>query len=275
MGFKKLTILSIMLGLSVLSQGNISFAKIETGISQSHFYDTEKTIMNEVAPDASPRTEKFWSNNPFYFSKYRPLFMLANKELYDLTPLAERENVVQRVVPPSVYNVSLKSSSIISVSLASESDSNKQMPVIKDSRAHFNPIQNAASPAIAFVKPNFEERKYLFEYERAKNPDVDSDEKIEAANYLKESKSLSHHKMALDLLDDVTVKEPYNAYAFYLKGEIYAKDKSPQNAIKNYVAALRLNPTSKQCYLGIAKVLEPTNKSLAQKYYEKAALHEG
>lgn len=263
------SILSILLGL-----GNISFAKIEAGITRTHFYDTEKTIMKEVSLDVTPRTEKFWSNNPFYFSKYRPLFMLANKELYDLTPLAERANVVQRIVAPSVYNVSLKSSSIVSVSLKPDSE-NAARSVIKDSRAHFNPMQNTTSSNIAAAQPSFEERKYIFEYERAKNPCVDSDEKIEAANFLKTSKSVSHHKMALDLLDDVTEKEPYNAYAFYLKGEIYAKDKSPQNAIKNYVAALKLNPTSKQCYIGIAKVLEPTNKPLAQKYYEKAALHEG
>lgn len=263
------SILSILLGL-----GNISCAKIETGISQTHFYDTEKTIMKEVSNEAPPRTEKFWSNNPFYFSKYRPLFMLANKELYDLTPIAQRSNVVQRVVAPSVYNVSLKNSSIVSVSLKPES-SNMARPVIKDSRAHFNPMQNATLPVMAVAQPKLEDRKYIFEYERAKNPYVDSDEKIEAANFLKESKNLSHHKMALDLLDDVTRKEPYNAYAFYLKGEIFAKDKSPQNAIKNYVAALKLNPTSKQCYIGIARVLEPTNKPLAQKYYEKAAAHEG
>lgn len=265
----KIFILTIFLGL-----GMQSFAKIETGISQTHFYDTEKTIMKEVSNEAPPRTEKFWSNNPFYFSKYRPLFMLASKELYDLTPLAERANIVQRVVAPSVYNVSLKNSSIVSVSLKPESSSMAR-PVIKDSRAHFNPMQNATTPVIAVAQPNFEDRKYIFEYERAKNPYVDSDEKIEAASFLKESKSFSHHKMALDLLDDVTRKEPYNAYAFYLKGEIFAKDKSPQNAIKNYVSALRLNPTSKQCYIGIARILEPTNKSLAQKYYEKAAAHEG
>lgn len=265
---KKLAILTILLGFGVPS-----FAKIEAGITQTYFYDTEKTIMKEVSPDTTPRTEKFWSNNPFYFSKYRPLFMLSNKELFNFTP-SEKISVVQKIIAPSVYNVSLKSSSITSISLKPESD-NTAHPVIKDSRAHFNPLQNANAPIIVASQTNFEEKKFVFEYERAKNPYVDSDEKIEAANFLKTSKSLSHHKMALDLLDDVTKKEPYNAYAFYLKGEIFAKDKSPQNAIKNYVAALRLNPTSKQCYLGIAKVLEPTNKSLAQKYYEKAAAHEG
>lgn len=265
----KLTILSILLGLGVPS-----FAKIEAGIMQTHFYDTEKTIIKEVALDTTLRTEKFWSNNPFYFSKYRPLFMISNKEIYDLKPVVERANVVQRAVSPSVYNVSLKNSSITSISLKPESG-NAPRVMVKDSRAQFNPVQNASAPIIVATPQKPEESRFIFEYERAKNPYVDSDEKIEAANLLKASKSLSYHKMALDLLDDVTKNEPYNAYAFYLKGEIYAKDKSPQNAIKNYVAALRLNPTSKQCYLGIARVLESTNKSLAQKYYEKAAAHEG
>lgn len=253
MGLKKLIILTIFLGLGIPS-----FAKIETGISQNHFYDTEKTIMSEVTPDTTLKTEKYWSNNLFYFSKYRPLFMLSNKELYDLMP-REKVSVVQRITAPSVYNVSFKTSSITTVSL------NPYKPQ----------ISNTATEKEPAAKTNFVDRKFLFEYERAKNTDVDSDEKIEAARFLKDSKNISHHKMAIDLLDDVTKKEPYNAYAFYLKGEIFAKDKNPQNAIKNYVAALKLNPTSKQCYLGIAKILEPTNKKLAQKYYEKAAANEG
>lgn len=254
----KLTILSILFGLSILPQGNISFAKIETGISQNHFYDTEKTIMNEVAPDTTLKTEKYWSNNPFYFTKYRPLFMLSNKELYDLMP-KEKTSVVQRITAPSVYNVSFKTSSITTISLSpyKPQTANK---VVKNETAN---------------KTSFEDRKFIFEYERAKNPEVDSDEKIEAARFLRDSKKIAHHKWALDLLDDVTRKEPYNAYAFYLKGEIYSKNKDSQNAIKNYVEAIKLNPTSKQCYLGIAKVLEPTNKKLAQKYYDKAAANEG
>jgi tetratricopeptide (TPR) repeat protein len=253
MGFKKLTILSILLGLGILP----SFAKIDTGISQTHFYDTEKTIMNEVAPDTTLKTEKYWSNNPFYFTKYRPLFMLSNKELIDLMP-REKTSVVQRITAPSVYNVSFKTSSITKISLS------PYKPVAK----------NEVAPRET-TKTSLEDRKFIFEYERAKNPVVDSDEKIEAARFLRDSKKVAHHKWALDLLDDVTRKEPYNAYAFYMKGEIYAKARDSQNAIKNYVQALKLNPTSKQCYLGIAKVLEPTNKKLAQKYYDKAEMVKG
>jgi len=40
--------------------------------------------------------------------------------------------------------------------------------------------------------------------------------------------------------------------------------------MENYVEAIKLNPTSKQSYLGIAKILENKNKELAKKYYEMA-----
>ena len=45
--------------------------------------------------------------NLFYSNKYRPLFLLSNRELYDLMP---RENIgiVNRISTPSVYNISLK-----------------------------------------------------------------------------------------------------------------------------------------------------------------------
>lgn len=255
---KNLTILSVFLGLSILP----TFAKIEAGISKTHFYDTEKTIMTQESSDKTIKTEKYWSNNPFYFSKYRPLFMLSNKELFDLMP-QEKVSVVQRITAPSVYNISFKTSSITTISLTPYKPQMSNIAVKKET------VQKEAA------KTSFEDRKFIFEYERAKNPDVDSDEKIEAARFLRDSKKVAHHKWAIDLLDDVTRKEPYNAYAFYLKGDIYSKAKDSQNAIKNYVEALKLNPTSKQCYLGIAKVLEPTNKKLAQKYYEKAAANEG
>lgn len=266
----KLTILSILLGLGILP----SFANIEAGISQTHYYDTEKTIMSEQASDKTVKTEKYWSNNPFYFSKYRPLFMLSNKELYDLMP-QEKMSVVQRITAPSIYNISLKTSSIKAISLGSKSVESNRTQFVPKIQTSDNKGQIITPQSQMASAGSVEDRKFIFEYERAKNPDVDSDEKIEAASFLKTSKNIAHHKLALDLLDDITRKEPYNAYAFYLKGEIYAKDKSPQSAIKNYIAALKLNPTSKQCYLGIAKVLEPTNKTLAQKYYDKAAANEG
>lgn len=246
---KKIGLILIALTLTAVP----TFAKIDGKISKDSFFDSEKTIMSEIAPSRTLRTEKYWEKNVLYFNKYKPLFMLSNKDLYDLMP-EEPVSVVQRISTPSVYNISLKSASIKTVS--------------------FNPVQQKSvaekkpTPAVQTVKKA--EPKYSTIYEEAKNPQIDSEKKIEAAVLLKDSKIKSNYALAIDLLDDVTRKEPYNAYAFYLKGELYSFEGNSQLAIKNYVEALKLNPTSKQCCLGIAKVLEPTNKTLAQKYYDKA-----
>lgn len=217
-------------------------------ISKSHYYDPEKTIMVEIEPNKTLKTGKYWEKNLFYTNKYRPLFMLSNKELYDLMP-TENVSIVQRITTPSVYNISLKTASIKTISL--------NQPRIK-------PVVQASK------KQNTNSQNTNIIYEQAKNPNVEPEKKIEAALLLQKSKTPSNYKLAIDLLDDVTNKEPYNAYAFYLKGELYALKRDSQNAIKNYVEALKINPVSKQCCLGIAKILEPTNKQLAQKYYEKA-----
>lgn len=239
---KKAIILSVIIGLGALP----SFAKIDGGISKTHFYDTEKTIMSDVTVNKTIKTGKYWEKNMFYSPKYRPLFMLSNKELYDLMP-NEKVSVVQRITTPSVYNISLKSASIQKVSLTA--------PILKK------------EPNKTVTKPDV---KLISGYEEAKNPQVDPEKKIETALLLKNSKNISNYSLAIDLLDDVTKKEPYNAYAYYLKGELYLLKNDSQNAMKNYVEALKINPISKQCCLGIAKILEPTNKELAQKYYERA-----
>jgi tetratricopeptide (TPR) repeat protein len=240
---KKIIILSFILGLGVLP----SLAQIDGKVSKNNFYETDKSIMSEVTLNKTIKTEKYWEKNLFYFNKYRPLFMLSNKELYDLMP-KENESVVQRINAPSIYNISLKTASIKTTSLSS--------PVIKK-----QPEKNKIA---AF--------DLTWLYEQAKNPDVDSDNKIDAAIELKNSKNLSNYLLALDLLNDVTKKEPYNAYAYYIKGEIYSAKKDSENAMKNYVQALKINPTSKQSCLGIAKILELTNKELAKKYYNRAML---
>lgn len=222
-------------------------------ISKSHYYDPEKTIMVEVVPNKTLKTGKYWEKNLFYNSKYRPLFMLSNKELYDLMP-TENVSIVQRITTPSVYNISLKSASVKTISF------NKPAPkqTVKQT------TQTASKPV------NKQNINFASTYEQAKNPDVETEKKVEAALILQKSKTISNYSLAIDLLNDVTNKEPYNAYAFYLKGELFWAKKDPQNAMKNYIEALKINPTSKQCCLGIAKVLEPTNKLLAQKYYDKA-----
>jgi len=246
-------ILSVMLGLGLLP----SFAKIDGEISKDHFYDTDKTIMTETSLNKTLVTGKYWEKNLFYLNKYRPLFMLSSKELYDLMP-NEKVSVVQRIATPSVYNISLKTSSIKKVSLT-------PIPVKKEAKSGNTLQKNDNS-----VKSQESDLKLISLYEQAKNPDVEPEKKVDAAILLKESKKFSNYKLAIDLLNDVTNKEPYNAYAFYLKGELYFEQKDSGNAIKNYVESLKINPTSKQCCLGIARILEPTNKELAKKYYDKS-----
>lgn len=250
---KNIIILLIMFGLGI----SPSFAKIDGGISKTHFYDTDKTIMTEIAPNNTIQTEKYWEKNLLYVNKYRPLFMLSNKELYDLMP-KENISVVQRIATPSVYNISLKTTSIHKISLATA-------PLVPTSHL------KAKSKTPTTAKKQIETKKIISSiYEQAKNPDIEPEKKIDAALLLKKSKDQSNYNLAIDLLDDVTKKEPYNAYAFYLKGELYSQQKDSENAMKNYVEALKINPTSQQCCFGIAKILEPTNKQLAQKYYDKA-----
>lgn len=246
---KKLLICLTVFGLGILP----SFAKIEGGISKHHFYDAEKTLMPEINTDLTIKTGKYWEKNLFYMNKYRPLFMLSNKDLYNLMP-EKKASVIQRITAPSVYNVSLKTASIT-----------KPLPVIPS-------IKNDTVKK-KVVKENKSDKADIdlkSIYEQAKNRGVDSDQKIDAALTLKKTKTASNCNLAMDLLNDVTKEEPFNAYAFYIKGEICAQQSDSENAMKNYLEALRLNPCSKQSCLGIAKILEPTNKELAQKYYARA-----
>jgi len=245
MGLMKKIIVSIAFGLVVLP----CYAHFNGEVSKGSFYDTEKTLMSEVVPNITLKTGKYWEKNLFYSNKYRPLFMLSNKELFDLMP-QENVSVVNIINAPSVYNISLKSQSIKHISF---SQPVKKAEVVKNVAPKVNSAENVNT-----------------QYELAKNPEVDSDRKIDAALILKNSKKKADSLLAIYLLDDVTKKEPYNAYAFYLKGEIYAEQKRFENAMKNYVEALKINPYSKQSCLGIAKILEPTNKELALKYYARA-----
>ena len=226
-------------------------AKINGGISKQHFYDLEKTLMPEITPDTSLQTEKYWEKNVFHVNKYRPIFMLSNKDLYDLKP-NKKTIASNRFAIPSVYTVSFKTTNVKKISLATV-----PQKVPKAQATAQKPNENIDLQSISL-------------YENAKNQGVDSDQKIETAILLKETKNTKNYLLAIDLLDDVTRKEPYNAYAYYIKGELYSAQSDSENAMKSYVEALKLNPYSKQSCLGIAKVLEPTNKMLAQKYYEKA-----
>ena len=251
---KKIFFLLIMLELVNLP----SFAKIEGGVSKNHFYDTETTIMTEAPLDRTLKNGKYWEKNLFYFNKYRPLFMLSNDELYDLMP-RENISIVQRITAPSVYNISLKSASIKTVSL--------KQPIVTKKQTESN-----VKKENIVVKTSQTTSILTSLYEQAKNPNTEPDKKIDIAISLKNSKNSQNYNFALELLNDVIKTEPYNAYAFYIKGEIYTEKNDIENAMKNYVQALKINPASKQSYLGIAKLLKTTNKELSQKYYDRAML---
>lgn len=219
-------------------------AKFNTGISKNHFYDTQKTIMKEISPNTMPNTNSYWEKNTFFTNKYLPLFMLSNKDSISYLP-PKKHKIVNRMTIPSIYNVSFKTGPVASV----PSESSRKDEAV--SSREFDV-------------------KWLMLYELAKNKEADSDKKIETALLLKNTKNISNYNLAIDLLDDVTGQEPYNAYAYNLKGDVYFVKNDKENAMKNYVEALKLNPLSKQSCLGIAKILEPTNKELARKYYDKA-----
>lgn len=253
-----------MLALGILP----SYSKLSGGISKSHFYDLEKTIMTDVSADTDIKTSKYWEKNLLYINKYRPLFMLSNKELFDLMP-KENISIVERISAPSIYNISLKTNSIKKVSFAPVSKKTKETKKIAmaSTPVKLVPHENKNN------KQKFDS-KFISLYEQAKNPEIEPETKIDTATLLKDSKQPANYNLAIDLLDDVTRVEPYNAYAFYLKGEIFSMQDDTENAMKNYVEALKINPTSKQSCIGIAKILQPTNKELAQKYYDRAALSE-
>lgn len=84
-----------------------SYAIMDATISKGHFYDTTSTIMKEVEPDKSMPSEEFWTRNVFRFNKYRPVYMLSNKDIFNLIP-QENVSTTQRVSAPAVYYVSLK-----------------------------------------------------------------------------------------------------------------------------------------------------------------------
>jgi len=257
-----------------------SFAKIDGSISKNHFYDTEKTLMPEYTTDTTLKTGKYWEKNLFYLNKYRPLFMLSNKDLYSLMP-EKKVSVYQRINSPSVYSISLKEASIKRISLSPppkkavrgiQAISNQkpyQMPDQKpELRAESKIVKNPINKISSVEKKPENQSEFLFE--QAKNQGVEIDKKIDTALFLKETKKPENYLLALDLLDDVIRIEPFNAAAYNIKAEIYLEKNDKENAMKNYIEVLKLNPYSKESCLGIAKILEPTNKPLAQKYYDRA-----
>lgn len=241
-----------------------SCAKLDGGIAKTNFYDTEQTLMPEIIPDTTIRTGKYWDKNLFHINKYRPIFMLSNKELFNFTPKPQ-EPEIQRVTAPTIYNISLKDTSIKKVSLSQKPAKKEVQKVVKKAAS-----KNSKKESTISTLKQKQDAKGVFLFEQAKNQGVEADEKIRTAILLKETKVGENYSMALDLLDDVIRMEPYNASAYNLKAEIYMAKNDRENAMKNYIDSLNLNPYSKESCLGIAKILEKTDKELAQKYYKRA-----
>lgn len=157
-------------------------AKINGNISQSYFYDLERTIMSEVAQSQEIKTGKYWEKNFFVQGKYRPIFLLSNKELYNFVQKPDVKILREQKIP-SIYNVSLK-----------------------------NPTKK--------IQPT---------------------------------------------------PTPSSAQTYCDKAEMYYAMGNYEQAMKNFIQSYRIDPTNKQSCLGIAKILNRTNRELAQKYYSKAA----
>jgi tetratricopeptide (TPR) repeat protein len=239
-------------------------ARLEGGIFQGHFYDTQSTIMSDIIPETTIKTGKYWDNNPLYFNRYRPLFMLSNKELYSVAP-EKKESIFERILAPSVYNISLKNSSVTRISLSA------QPPLPKAVAKKYPPVITRAvselpSNPVAEEKP----QSSLL----AENPTVPiekrNEEALNSTENLKDTNKTSNYNMPIDMLDEVTQKEPYNAEAFSAKGDIYYMQGDMEKAMQNYAQALKINPYCKQSCLGIAKILEQSDKPLAQKYFARA-----
>lgn len=263
---KNLIVLFAVVG--IFQCGNSACGFFDGSISKNGFYDAQNTLMPELKPDNDLKTGKYWGKNLFYLNKYRPIFMLSNKELYNLMP-EKKVSVFQRVTSPSVYNISLKETSVKKLTL---------LPLPKKIDL---PVEAKASPLVApqFTKASatkissFEQNQIAqsnFLFEQAKNQGVGTDKKIDTAVSLMRTKKSQNYLLALDLLNDVTREEPDNAIAYNIKAEIYMEKNDTEKAMKNYIEVLKLNPYSKESCLGIAKILEPTNKPLAQKYYNRA-----
>ena len=257
---KRNTKLGLVAVLGILLASQCAHAKIEGAVSQEHFFDSKKTLTPEIKVQKEAKIQEYWSENALQINKYKPFFMLSNKELYNFKP--EPKKTYSYKVP-SVYNVSFKSSKVKTVSF----DKTDQIKTLRELKDIDKAKEANKAPKDAKSTTNLQALKM---YEKMKSTNVDADEKINVAITLKETKRYPNYQLALNLLDEVTEKEPYNAYAFFIKGEVYSAKKDIEHAVINYVEALRINPYSKKSYLGLARVIEPTNKALAQKYYEKA-----
>lgn len=238
----------------VLCSSMPSQAKFRSSISKGHYFDVKQTLMPEAKPDLTLTTEKYWERNLLELNQYRPLFMLSNADIIDFSQKPKPRRYVSKVYAPSIYNVSFKEENHL--------QNSRSTAMTRPYERVFRPVSSAEATQ--------QDAQMRSLYKTAKAGSFDSEKLIDTAIILKNSSKFSNYTFALDLLDNVIKKEPYNAYAYYVKGEVYSAKNDSELAMKNYLQALKLNPYSKKSYLGIAKILEPTNSVLAQKYYEKA-----
>ena len=242
---------SIFISLLVFNFGILqacAWPLLRGNAQKQYFYDTETTIMYEDYTNNELKHDTYWTKNIFQGNKYKPSFMLSGKELIKLVT-AKKKTEIKYASAPRIYNISLKNSSIVNVSLN--------------------------SPGIYTINSdttinNAEDEKYLAMYRVAKGSLADSEQKIDVAVSLKESGIVKNYIRAIDLLNEVTAKDPTNSYAFCLKGQLFYLKNDNENAMKCYLKALDIDPDNKDCYYGIAKIIEPINKSLADKYYNSA-----
>ena len=227
---KKFLFISLICFLNIATP---CFAKFNGSISQEYIYDVEKTIMYEIKPKLEVKNSSFWDNNFFTTNRYSTYNFLSNKNLYYNFNYSGKPVVLRRIATPSIYNISLKNSSL------------KVTPL--------NPTKKIVVTTTSA-------------YEKALVSN-DINEKIKTVIYLKNSDS----KLALQLTENILKFEPQNAHVYFLRGEIYYKLQNYDKAMENYAHALQINPKSYQCCIGIAKILDKSNHELALKYYEKAS----
>jgi len=181
-------------------------------------------------------------------NKNNYLFLLSNKDLVR-QEIKKTQKISNKISIPNVYTISLKPQL-------------EAQPV----------LAQISTPAVSSISENLTNvsTSPIVLYNYAKNGDTSS--KIDVAIKLIEINQISTNMLAEDLLNEVLKSDSENPYAYYLKGNLDYNRKKYEDAMKNYVTSYKLNPYSVQSCLGIAKILDKTNKQLAQKYYEKAQM---
>lgn len=246
-------------------------ANLQGGVFKTNFIDTSDTISVEIKPETKIKLSKYWDTNFFCLNRYRPLFMLSNKDLIKLMP-EHNQSVVERIMTPSVYSISFRNSSITHISLKSQpviplKFAKKYSPIITHNENIPTKTISIKNPEIKTITPP-KDTTQLRPTKIAKEESCE--DLIKKAVMLKNTKKSANYTTALNILNQVLKKEPKNVTALIVKGDIYYQKGEMENSMQNYANAVRINPLSKDGCLGIAKILEQTDKMLAQKYFARA-----